>query len=335
MIEHWKLDSISSFTPVNAGSVASTIIIETSNKARYAAKKRRHITPASRDRSMAGHRIALSAISKGFPAAEPIRAVSGEYLVTPVEGDLSYELRRFVPGDRPQTPEDHHASGSALAQLHLAARDAPTEGLGRLWFHNRRTVVEALDAFAHPDTEQLAEDYRKASATVAALGASQWPACICHGDWHPGNIVTQNQAVRVILDFDDARLAPACTDLTTGALHASAKRADRSGAFDLARLRSFLSGYAEGQGRLPAEQSRAFPAMMVQAMLAETARLIAAHTPALSSENKAQPVSPTTMTDLTRGPLPGAVQLIAARTAWIEANSSKIDSALREAGLVA
>jgi len=88
------------------------------------------------------------------------------------------------------------------------------------------------------------------------------------------------QEVAAVIDYDAARIQPRVIDVANGVLQFSILTGDKnparwSDALDLERLSSFLEGYNRST-RLPAEQAKAIPFLMCEAMIGEAALPIAA-----------------------------------------------------------
>lgn len=282
---HYDLGEIEAVWPMARGSGRSPKALLQSRAGWYLLKRRARGLdhPA---RVAFSHAVMLHLASRGFPAPQLVgtRTTNNSMLV---RDDAVYELFRFVAG-RPydgSVPATIDA-GRRLAQFHRLAAElrspwepAPAtyrDAVERpgLWHRleqrlGRTAMLHRVRALAEAATDRLRR-----------LGADSWSAGIIHGDWHPGNMLFSRGRVTVVVDFDAVGRGAMELDLACGALQFSMPRRPMSawGAdLDRHRLAAFCRGWQAEQPVPPGDPlARALPWLMLQCMLAEVLRPIAA-----------------------------------------------------------
>jgi Ser/Thr protein kinase RdoA (MazF antagonist) len=122
--------------------------------------------------------------------------------------------------------------------------------------------------------------YDDAAAMVEQAGYSELEKVICHGDWHPGNMIFQEGQVVAVLDYDSLQYMPAIGDIANGCLQFSllARGSDPNDwpdHMDGNRAHCFLKGYRPS--RPWQEQEREMiVGLMIEALIAEAVTPIAA-----------------------------------------------------------
>jgi Ser/Thr protein kinase RdoA (MazF antagonist) len=125
----------------------------------------------------------------------------------------------------------------------------------------------------------LANSYKNAAQAVEDEGLSRWPKRICHADWHPGNVLYQENRVVGVIDYDSARLLPPIVDIANGALQFAVIFGEDDVSnwpdyLDESRFRRFVRGYEEVSVLSQAEL-RVMPWLMIEALIAEAVLPIA------------------------------------------------------------
>ena len=126
----------------------------------------------------------------------------------------------------------------------------------------------------------LTEAYQTCSEAADALGLSDWPVQIVHGDWHPGNMLFAESHVVAVIDYDSARPQQRIIDVANGALQFSITGGSDDPSqwpdyLDETRLKRFLRAY-DSINVVSKAEIRTVPYLMCEAMIAEAVLPIAA-----------------------------------------------------------
>ncbi|MCH2132683.1 MAG: phosphotransferase [Phycisphaerales bacterium] len=223
----------------------------------------------------------------GYPVVEIIRSARSRSTVVRA-GSGIYELFRYVKASRCDgSREALESCGRGLAMLHDTLRDFKHRPPGVHGFHAVPDLAGHLERYAETlrsSTRQACDDlmlgYQLASAEVDALGWSDWPCTIVHGDWHPGNVLFGPDGhLAAVLDFDAARREPRVSDLAAAVLHFgryvnSKRQGDESiwpVDLDLEAAGWLVGGYAKAAADpLRGTELAAIPALIVEAVVLET-----------------------------------------------------------------
>ena len=139
---------------------------------------------------------------------------------------MSWLVTPFYEGDV-LTFDDEIPAGviETLARVHLhcASRLAQFDGLSGLHHVDvpffRRTFHNALEALALLSlSQEFRVDYHKQLEMISRSSIfedvlQQLPVTLVHGDVHPGNIIRPPAGQSVLIDWGNARIAPAMLDL--------------------------------------------------------------------------------------------------------------------------
>jgi Ser/Thr protein kinase RdoA (MazF antagonist) len=332
ILSHYDLGIIGSAREFPRGSRRSPKLLLRCERGRFLLKRR---APGRDDeqRVLFSHALLRHLHERQFPVPRLVATRSRQETLL-VHGGHTYELFEFASGDRyGGSLEETLSAGKMLARFHRAVQDFQTA-----WhppaasFHDSDLVRSGLNAIptttaSHDSvsgheaellgmTQELYERYDDAAQRVCALGFAQWPPWIVHADWHPGNMLFDQGRVRVVLDFDSARVQPRAIDVANAMLQFSILRGESSPEqwpeyFDEARMRRLLTGYAS-KFPLEPEQRCAIPALMIESMIAECAMPIAA-TGSL-------------------GQLPGfgVLQMVRRKVRWFDQNAGRMASWIME-----
>jgi Ser/Thr protein kinase RdoA (MazF antagonist) len=171
------------------------------------------------------------------------------------------------------------AAGRALGAFHVATRRFHGP-LGKAWprydapaaiLHGLRCAETLPGARAHSD--QLTYLREQATSLAAALPDERYdalPRTVIHGDYHPANLIFQDDDVAGIFDLDWATCQPRLRDLADGVLFFAARRATDIDGGDIAsltqtptldsvRMRAFLDAYGAAAWPLAADELAALP----------------------------------------------------------------------------
>lgn len=295
MLSHYDLGVIESVTEFKRGSRRSPKVGIVCQRGKFLLKKR-DLRRGGLDRAQYAHAIQSHLEDKGFPLPCLIRPTTGDSTILELAGRM-YEMYDYVAG-HPYSGEceETQDAGRTLALFHRAMTDFRVEmefeGTG---YHDAVAVQTGLNAIptqvsghesaAGKDAEILGltsflfEAYVDATTLVDESGFADWPECIAHSDWHPGNLLFKRGKVLAVIDYDCARMGKAVCDVANGALQFSIIAGGSPEYWpdhlDLERVRSFIRGYEE-LSTLPEEQIRAVPQLMIEALIAESVLPIAA-----------------------------------------------------------
>ena len=292
VLSHYRLGMIYHNEPLSAGNQRSPKRLLVTSRGRFILKRR---SPGKDDlyHVAFAHAIQRHLSSKGMPVAGLVPLPDMNTALS-VDGH-TYEVFEFVNGSRCDgSVEAILDAGRTLARFHQTLSDfACNWTLLRRTCHDSELVrgdIQSIrgNEWTPPPAPQSVVDiaqqlmlyYNRSSSTVNLLGYDQWPEQIVHSDWHPGNLLFENHRVSCILDFDSVKLGPAVLDVANGALLFSIvgdrpNPKDWSPYLDQAKMGYFLEGY-EQFGSLPENMLSAIPDLMIELLIAEAARPIAA-----------------------------------------------------------
>lgn len=287
-LSHYDLGTIKRIEPFRRGSRRAPKAVLSCDAGVFLLK-RREATPETLGRIVMAHRVQRHLLANQFPAPPlALTRRSGSSLVR--LGGHVYELFAFVRGEPfDRSPEMAGAAGRALGRMHKVldtydqVQEVPTGSYhqspvvpraierARETFARKLPLEAALAGDAH--LSALVTDLRTAANLADDLGASQGPSRVCHGDWHPGNMLyNQDRRIIGVVDYDSIRLQNPLLDLATGALQFSAiGGADASqwpDGLDVARFQSFMRGYLR-ETKIDPAQTAAVPWLMAEAMAVE------------------------------------------------------------------
>lgn len=300
VLSHYDLGTIESITEFTRGSRFSPKVGIVCEVGKFLLKKR--------DRARGGaerikfiHEVQAHLAAKEFPLPRlvaprhPKLGGGGDTVLQWSDGH--YELFEFVAGHSYSGEgEETRDAGRTLARFHEALADFPARDEPVLnGYHDALAVQTALNAIpkqvgshgsaAGRDAEVLGltsflfEAYTEAAEAVASCGYGQWPACMTHSDWHPGNLLFKRGRVLSVIDYDCAKWGKAVCDVANGALQFSmiggSDPANWPDHLDQRRAADFLSGYREVLD-LGESQLRVIPHLMIEALIAEAVLPIAA-----------------------------------------------------------
>lgn len=246
------------------------------------------------------HEVQLRLEQADFPVAPLIGTREGNRSL--YQGnERIYELTRLVRGSSfDRGAEQARDAGRTLAWLHaeLSGMEVPPL-LTSTPFHRRAdlaTIAEHIPRAIRIVTGS--DDDRKSAAAavkrlyttydllvqrIDAMGFAQWPRFVVHGDWHPGNLLFNEDAnVAGVFDFDTVRLEPRIADVANGALQFAMKISSEGmlgnpDGLNESILLAFLSGYDSHDPSLmlSVTEVQALAPLMAEALIAEAFPVIA------------------------------------------------------------
>lgn len=295
MLSHYDLGILESVTEFKRGSRRSPKVGIVSEHGKFLLKKRDR-TRGGIKRIRYAHAIQNHLAERGFPLPRLITPRDMADTILTLDGEF-YELFEFVSGHGfAGEASEVRDAGNALARFHVAMSDFPTGGREiTTGYHDAVAVQTGLNAIppqvsghdsaAGKDAEvigltvNLYEAYTEAGQAVEQAGYNDWPVCVVHSDWHPGNLLFKLGKVVAVIDYDCAKIGKPASDVANGALHfsmvAGGNPQDWPDHLDVARVREFISGYEEARQLSPDEQE-ALPHLMIEALIAESVLPVAA-----------------------------------------------------------
>lgn len=278
------------------GSRRSPKLIITSDRGRYLLKRRAR----GRDHPMrvaTAHAVQRHLAENGFPLPHLVRMRDGDDTML-LLGGQTYEVFEYVEGAAYDgSQEATFDAGRVLGRFHTLLQGyRPDWEPSRRGFHDANVVRSSLngvpasigkdDSVAGRESELLTtvstlyDAYEAACERVTDAGFQGWTHQIVHADWHPGNMLFADGAVRAVIDYDSLHTLPPVTDVANGALQFSIVGGPMDprrwpAEPDEDRLRSFLQGYDQ-ELSIGADQLRVLPSMMIEALVAEAVMPIAA-----------------------------------------------------------
>ena len=223
VLERYDIDEVTDVTAYEQGSRRSPKAVVRTLGGTYLLKRR---APGQddMDRIRFQHAVQLHLEAHGCSIAALLKTKrNGNTLVR--RGSRIYELFQFIDGTRFESSiAQVRASGAAMSRMHEVCMEwaGPTpSGIG---YHASQDVdrgftlikdrIRSIELYCRP----LQDLYAEAQARVDALGWSELPRTIVHGDWHPGNMLFRGEAMAALLDFDSTRLEPRVSEFANGAL---------------------------------------------------------------------------------------------------------------------
>ncbi len=296
VLARYDLGAINHIEKQLKGSRRSPKAIITADKGRFLLKRRAR----GRDHPLkvaAAHAVQQYLTAHDFPLPALIPLSHSEETMVILDEQI-YEMFEYVEGgpyDR--SLEATFDAGSVLATFHRLLRTYTSEWEpSRRGYHDATLVRSNLngipsgivkdDSVVGKESEllstvsQLFDAYETAAERVNDAGFYEWPHQTVHADWHPGNMLFLDGRVASVIDYDSLHMLPTVTDLANGALQFSIIGGQMDplqwpSELDEDRLRRFMLGY-DPEGALPLEHIRLLPALMIEALIAESVLPIAA-----------------------------------------------------------
>ena len=298
VLSYYDLGAIHEIHSFRRGNIQSPKSVIVSEKGTFLLKKR---APGRDDpyRVAMAHELQLYLARRGFCVPRLVGTIHSHTSMLQTHGGI-YELFEFIAGD----PYDGsttatRSAGHTLKWLHSLLIDyhgdfqVPTRN-----YHDcsgvRKSIQQLAPGIAKHESAygkdaeiqalsvQLLEAYEQACHTVKEIDANHQlqPCQVCHGDWHPGNMVFRGGEVIAVLDYDGARAMVPLADVANGCLQFSliargANPADWPEELDIKRARNFLQGY-QPQQPFNDQQWQCLVALMIEALIAEAVTPIAA-----------------------------------------------------------
>ncbi len=295
VLSHYDLGAIAEIHSFRRGNLDSPKSLIRAEKGKFLLKRR---APSHSD----PYRVAMAQeiqgflLNQAFPVARPVVAAKEHKSILHLHGE-TYELFEFIDGETYRRSEPQtRCAGKTLRHLHDHLRQfVPGYQIPSRSYHNSQNVLQNIERIlpgisqhdsvsGHESallkiSSQLAETYLKAATAVAKGVDRDDDPVICHGDWHPGNLIFQKAVVAGVFDFDLVRYMPAFEDVANGCLQFSMTIRGRNpddwpDQLDVRRAQAFLSGYRPDL-RWSDDELEIIVSLMIEALIAETVTPIA------------------------------------------------------------
>lgn len=300
VLSHYRIGLIDTIKQFKRGSRKAPKLVIRSDQGLYLLKRRAH----GRDdpfKVAFTHGIQLRLAERGYPLPKLIGTRRENNSMVQYLGQV-YELFEFVRGvgyDR--SVQETKDAGAALARFHTLLADhephyTPPKGT----YHAAPVVYSSLQVLpgallkpaegeptvdaeqAQQIADELGRHYREAADRADDLDVTGLAVQVGHSDWHPGNMLFDQQKVVAVIDYDAARLLPRVIDVANGALQFSIQ--GRGGdtvrwpeQVDEDRYEAFFAGYRSVPGEVLSEaEKQVVPWLMIQALIAESLIPVAA-----------------------------------------------------------
>jgi homoserine kinase type II len=294
VLSHYDLGIVQEVQDFPRGSHAAAKVVVRTDRGKFLLKRR----PVGRDgpyRVAFSHALQRYLASKNFPL--PLLIGTREHNNSMLKIDEAiYEVFEFIDaGPYEGGLVATYEAGKTLALYHTLVKDYhPQWNPPRGHYHDSRTVHDAFKPMAEvllkqPEIrqrredliellKQLRESYSHAAEVVNGLGMPTWEVQIVHSDWHPGNMLFDDEHVVAVIDYDSARIRPRVMDVANGCLQfamvtGGADLATWEFTTDTNRAKRFLRGYDE-LSMLTKAELEAVPYLMQEVLIAQTVRPI-------------------------------------------------------------
>lgn len=183
----------------------------------------------------ARHAVIGRLASLGVPVVEPCRDARGGTVLA--DQAVVFELIPFVEGERWRPlPARARSAGEVLSMVHDA-----TAAIGSATLNGLRdpTGLIAGDAEALIDGRRCAPDDGTEEGFLCGTltecidhagraGVASRPACVVHGDFHPGNMRWRGDDIAGLFDFDACRWGHGLEEAALASVHFSIDRGSKS-----------------------------------------------------------------------------------------------------------
>lgn len=293
VLSNWDLGVIHEIREYRRGSRRSPKLRISSEKGSFLLKRK--AGGHRQDRAQCCHALQIDAARGGVPLADLIPRRSGGTLLA-FDGRL-YECFRWVPGGRyGRRPGQARNAGIALSRLHGAfigrgdRAELPEGGFSdtvTVKAQLEQAIVRLHGQAQEPAAEieavasRLRQVLERAEAKLVERGLPLERPEVCHGDFHSGNTLWNEDTLAAVIDFDSARREPHVAEIANAVLHFAMRprRSDAPDTWTVALdpdcLRAFMQGYFAFPPNDPTRMAPMIPWLMQAAMIAETSTPIA------------------------------------------------------------
>ena len=181
----------------------------------------------------------------GFPATYYLRDPSGEFVFD--NGNLVAVAMRNEAGVIPDVNEETlFVMGKTLALLHLVPIK-PQEPRNT-WFHPDFLPQGLTNMMSKADSENV-DRFQIAWNQIEGFENATLRKSITHGDYHPGNVLFQDNELSTVLDWEEASFGYSIVDIAYTVFIICFKDSK----FDVGLYSSFIHGYQSERRLLPDE----------------------------------------------------------------------------------
>ena len=294
VLSHFDLGIVIEARPFERGSHSSAKVVLRTGKGRFLVKRR----PDQDDpyKVAFAHSLQRYLASKHFPLPHLIGTRANNNSMLKI-GESVYEVFEYIEGERyDKSDAATFEAGRTLGLYHHVLREftpkwEPPHG----HYHDAEQVFNAFEPMCtairraggkgaeavellHKLAMKVRDRYQAAADEANAAGVNEWEEQIVHSDWHPGNLLFQNQGVLGVLDHDSARIRPRIMDIANGVLQFSMVTGGREISTwemhaDKSRMWQFLRGY-DSVNVVTKAELLGMPALMQEALIAQAVRPI-------------------------------------------------------------
>lgn len=164
-------------------------------------------------------------------------------------------LIEFLPGvsvDHP-TPQQARSVGAALAKVHLASQDFPSQRPNSLGIEDTARILSDCGASALSGIDPALANTINTVRELAETWPQELPQAIIHSDLFPDNVLMMGSAVSGMIDFYFACSDAMAYDLAI--THAAWSFGRDGTSYDAAVGRSLIEGYESVRRLEPAERA--------------------------------------------------------------------------------
>ncbi len=264
VLSHYDLGAIHEIHSYRRGNLHSPKSIIDTDQGKFLLKRR---APGLDDpyRVAMAHHVQLYLINMGFMLPKLIGTKRSNSSMLHTHGSI-YELFEFIEANPYEARNDEtYSAGQALGNLQRLMTDYQGEyEIPSDSYHNSQVIrkrIEGLlpniskhDSVSGQEAElqslsvMLLDVYDQATKDVLENSAFDDRFILCHGDWHPGNLLFRDHKVCASFDFDTVRQMTPLEDVANGCLQFSLIVKGKDPAhwpdeMDVKRASHFLKGY--------------------------------------------------------------------------------------------
>ena len=258
VLSHYDIGVIQQTRPIVAGNARAPKMMLASDLGHFLLKRRPHGKDDPRRIAFA-HDVQKFLKKMLFPVAAIIPTKDEQSTILCLDKHI-YELFEFITGSRFNGSESQtQDAGLQFARFHIElAAFTPHYKPLESNYHNSTIVLSQFDqahALMKPKPTQdadrlimkLRDIYTNCGLRIEKLGFAKYHCRTIHGDWHPGNMLFDEDKIVAVVDFDSLKIAPLEIDLANALLQFSLvggrpNPADWPAYLDHDKISQFLTG---------------------------------------------------------------------------------------------